>query len=371
MMGSITEIEESNVETDNKPQSADDKVPEPPTEKVFSVSYDRLFPSWHNQKKCTILVTSYQSNFVYSLGIEETAPDTIKIFPLPVMRPMGIHGDNKTIWVTQTGNIFRYENVGEQETSGHKHQTYIPQQVFLSADVDIHDLVSCGDEVWYCSTKFSAVCKPSATKTFEVYWTPPWVTRCDVPEDRCHLNGLCLRDGRPRYVSAAGKTDFRDSWRENRGEGLIYDIVEDKEVCVNMWMPHSPRWYQNKLWALEAGTGYFGYVDFDTKKFVQKVFIPGFLRGLSFVDNYALIGSSLNRGDATFHGMPLTDKLTELKIRPRCGVTVINLTTFGAEHWLEFSDAVTELYDVHIIPNQSMTRLMHVTEPILNTSYYF
>ena len=37
-------------------------------------------------------------------------------------------------------------------------------------------------------------------------WRPPFVSAL-APEDRCHLNGLGLVDGRPKYVTALGETD--------------------------------------------------------------------------------------------------------------------------------------------------------------------
>ena len=35
-----------------------------------------------------------------------------------------------------------------------------------------------------------------------------------APEDRCHLNGLAVRDGQPRYVTAVSQSDVVDAWRE-------------------------------------------------------------------------------------------------------------------------------------------------------------
>jgi hypothetical protein len=38
-------------------------------------------------------------------------------------------------------------------------------------------------------------------------------------EDRCHLNGLCVIDDEPRYVTALGETDAPGGWRENKASG--------------------------------------------------------------------------------------------------------------------------------------------------------
>ena len=50
------------------------------------------------------------------------------------------------------------------------------------------------------NTLFSCLAAASPTHTFRPLWRPPFVSRL-APEDRCHLNGLALRDGEPRYVT--------------------------------------------------------------------------------------------------------------------------------------------------------------------------
>jgi formylglycine-generating enzyme required for sulfatase activity len=40
-------------------------------------------------------------------------------------------------------------------------------------------------------------------------------------EDRCHLNGLALANGRPRFVTAVSMSDVVDGWRDRRREGGI------------------------------------------------------------------------------------------------------------------------------------------------------
>ncbi len=72
--------------------------------------------------------------------------------------------------------------------------------------------------------------------------------------------------------------------RRNDG-GVIIDVETDEIVCDGLSMPHSPRWHNGKLWVLNAGTGYLGWVDFETKKFVPFTFCPGFLRGLAINGN--------------------------------------------------------------------------------------
>ena len=50
-------------------------------------------------------------------------------------------------------------------------------------------------------------------------------------------------------------------------------------------MPHSLRWYGDRLWLLNSGTGELGYLDAATGAFEPVVFCPGYLRGFALVDN--------------------------------------------------------------------------------------
>src|SRR5690606_16872841 len=112
---------------------------------------------------------------------------------------------------------------------------------------------------------------------------------------------------------------------------------------------------------LEAGTGYFGYVDFETKKFVQKVFIPGYLRGLAFIDDrYALVGSSEDRHEQCFQGLPLGDRLKEEGISAKCGMFVIDLKTYDKPHHLIFYSLINKLYDICVLPGCNRPKIADV-----------
>ena len=127
-------------------------------------------------------------------------------------------------------------------------------------------------------------------------WKPPWISKL-VPEDRCHLNGVALRDGWPRYVTAVSRSDVTDGWRDKRrGSGVVADIDSNEVVCEGLSMPHSPRWYRESLWLIDSGSDFFGRVDFEKRTFERLAFCPGFARGLASIGYWALIGLSPQRG---------------------------------------------------------------------------
>ena len=48
-------------------------------------------------------------------------------------------------------------------------------------------------------------------------------SRALAAEDRCHLNGLAMVDGQPRYVTALGETDTPGGWRANKAQRRLPD----------------------------------------------------------------------------------------------------------------------------------------------------
>jgi Domain of unknown function (DUF4915) len=54
---------------------------------------------------------------------------------------------------------------------------------------------------WVVNAGFSCLCTLDRSASFAPPWRPPFVTALE-PTDRCHLNGLAMEGGRPRYVTA-------------------------------------------------------------------------------------------------------------------------------------------------------------------------
>ena len=57
-------------------------------------------------------------------------------------------------------------------------------------------------------------------------WKPKFVTDL-VPEDRCHLNGLAVRDGKAKYVTALGVTDTAGGWRDAKATGGVLIVNQE------------------------------------------------------------------------------------------------------------------------------------------------
>ncbi len=126
--------------------------------------------------------------------------------------------------------------------------------------------------------------------SFVPRWRPPFVTAL-AAEDRCHLNGLALVEGRPQYATALGTTDVRDGWRADKTHGgCIIEVASGEFVTRGLLMHHSPRWHDGALWVLESGTGSFVVVDRATGQRETVARLPGFARGLAIAGPYAFVG---------------------------------------------------------------------------------
>ena len=138
----------------------------------------------------------------------------------------------------------------------------MPRRLHVTGDIDIHELAyDQHHELWVVNTRFCCLCTLDADHSFAPRWRPPFVSAL-APEDRCHLNGLGMVDGRPKYVTALGTTDTPGGWRANKASGgILMDLDTNEIVLRGLSMPHSPRWYQGQLWFLESGQGSLARAD--------------------------------------------------------------------------------------------------------------
>jgi len=168
-----------------------------------------------------------------------------------------------------------------------------------------------------------------------------------------------MRNGKPKYVTSVSTADVNNGWRDRRWEGgVVMDIEKDEIIAEGLSMPHSPRWYKNKLWVLNSGTGEFGYTNIKKGEFNAVAFCPGYLRGMTFINDYAIVGMSQPRDNKTFSDLPLQKNLKKKNAEARCGLQVIDLNSGDVVHSVRIEGIVAELYDVVALPN--VTRPMTV-----------
>jgi uncharacterized protein (TIGR03032 family) len=316
----------------------------------LAITSSRHFTAWLADRKASLAFTTYQAGKLFLIGLKPEGG--LSIFERSFERCMGLAATPQTLWMSSLYQLWRFENVlgAGQAHEGHD-RLYVPQLSYVTGDVDIHDIALDGaGQPVFVNTLFSCLARPSPTHSFVPVWQPPFISRL-APEDRCHLNGLTMRDGEPAFVTAVSRSDAADGWRDRRRDGgIVMDVRTNEVVLSGLSMPHSPRWHEGRLWLFNSGTGEFGHVDFGAGKFVPVAFCPGYARGLAFLDRYAVIGLSGPRQNRTFQGLALDERLAEKDVAPRCGLLVVDLVSGDAPHWLRIEGVVEELYDVVALP---------------------
>lgn len=304
---------------------------------------------WMLRHSVSLAFTSYQSGRLYLAGVD--AQGAISFQERFLARAMGLWSDGQRLLVSTLFQIWRFENIlapGETLEGADRH--FVPRVAHTTGDIDVHEIgVMADGRIVFVNTAYSCLALLSQSHSFKPYWTPPFITKL-ANEDRCHLNGLAMRDGAPAYVTSASRSDVVNGWRERRAEGgTVIDIRTGTVLTGNLSMPHSPRWDGQRLWVLNSGSGHLGTLDSATGAFEPHSFCPGFLRGLAFHNGHAVVGLSLPRG-GSFAGLALESELKKRDAEPWCGIQIVEMRTGDIVQWIRLEGAVTELFDVCVLP---------------------
>jgi uncharacterized protein (TIGR03032 family) len=315
----------------------------------FKVVSSRQFTAWLRERTVSIAFTTYHANRLFLAG---RMPDgRASVFDRVFPRAMGLHATSERLWMSSLYQLWRLDNILQpgQVQDGYD-RIFIPSIAYTTGDLDIHDIAMDRDgKLVFVNTMFSCLATIADGYSFEPLWKPPFVSKL-AAEDRCHLNGLAMRDGEAAFVTAISRSDITDGWRSRRRDGgILIDVASGEIVVQGLSMPHSPRWHNDRLWMCESGTGHFGSIDLAQGRFEPLTFCPGYLRGLAFVNNFAVVGLSKPR-DQAFQGLPLDENLSSCDAEACCGVMVINLESGDIVHWLKLEGDVVEIYDVGILP---------------------
>lgn len=316
----------------------------------FSVTPSRQFGAWLKEQNASLAFTTYQAGKLFFIGTREG--EKLTFFERSFPRAMGLHADADSVWISTLFQVWRMHNTlaPGRDYKGCD-RLYVPQVGYTTGDIDIHDLaLDKNGRPVFVNTLYGCLATVSDTHSFRPLWKPPWISRL-AAEDRCHLNGLAVENGEAAYVTAASTADVVDAWRDYRKDGgVVCDVRTNEIVARGLSMPHSPRVHRGELWLLEAGSGYLGKVDRKTGAFERVSFCAGFARGLAFINDYAVVGTSGMREDRTFHGLELDANLKRHGIDARCALLVVDTRTGDQVHWMRFEGAVKELFDVAVIP---------------------
>ncbi len=326
----------------------------PPTEAPppLSLSSSRTLPAWMQQNNVSLLFTTYQVGKVFAIGVNSDGKLSVVERTFPRCMGLTVANDGQTLWLSSLYQIWRLDNFLSPNVSYQGYdRVYVPQFSSVTGDLDVHDIGQRSDgSIIFVNSRFSCLSGLSRNHSFSALWKPPFISKI-AGEDRCHLNGLAMENGEPRYVTAVSRSDVTDGWRDRRTDGgVVIDVASNEVVCSGLSMPHSPRLYRGQLYLHNSGTGEFGTVDLAEGRFQPLAFCPGYLRGLAFVGDFAVVGLSRPRHEGRFSGLQLDQTLAARDAEPRCGLMVIDLRSGDSVEWLSIDGIVSELYDVAVLP---------------------
>ncbi len=324
-------------------------------------------PALFTQLGISLVVSTYQAGKVILVRADSGVLNThFRTFA----KPMGIAANQHRLTVGGSNTVWDYWNMPavaqKLEPVGKHDACYLPRRIHVTGDIDIHELAyDRQHELWLVNTRFCCLCTLDAEHSFAPRWRPPFISAL-APEDRCHLNGLCMVDGRPKYVTALAETDTAGAWRAHKARGgLLLDVETNEILLRGLSMPHSPRWHQNQLWVLESGEGSLAKVDLRRGAWQTIAQVPGFTRGIDFYGPLAFIGLSQVRESATFSGIPLVQRLKE-RI---CGVWVVHIETGQIVGFLRFEAGVQEIFAVQVLQGARFPEMLEWNDERLAQSY--
>ncbi len=269
------------------------------------------FPQLLAHLQSSLAVSTYQAGKLMLLRSDQGLLNThFKMLP----KPMGLCSDGQRLAIGTTMAVEEYYDMPQvaAKLPDKKHDhCYLPRSVHVTGNIDIHEMSWGTDELWVVNTRFSCLCTLDSSSSFVPRWRPHFISAL-AAEDRCHLNGLEMRNGKPKWVTALGESDEAGGWRKNKASGgLLIDVDSNEIISRGLSMPHSPRYYNGKLWLLESGNGSLATVNLKTGELETVCLLPGFTRGLSFYQQWAFIGLSQVRESAVFSGLAITERVSE------------------------------------------------------------
>lgn len=321
----------------------------------FRLTMSSGFEAWLDDNDTSLAFALPPSKLVF---VGRDLDGRIAVYERSFDKTMGLTADGThRIYMGGRYQIWRFDDVpltAEALANGFD-RCYAPRQVWVTGNINVHDVAvdprgGPAGGVTLAATRFSCLARPSDNYAFEPVWQPPFI-KTFRPGDRCHLNGLAMGPDGPAYVTAVGTTDELERWRtERRGGGVVIDVATGATVASGLSMPHSPRLHNGELYLTHSGDGSLVHVDPQAGTWTEVGWAPGFLRGLAFVGNYAIAGSSKPREGDIYSGLPLDDRLADANQRPRLGLFIFDLRTGAVAEWLFVEGASREIFDVIALP---------------------
>lgn len=318
------------------------------------------FVQWLAASGGSIAVSTYQAGKLLLIGWDGRQ---LTLLMRNYDKPMGIDVADSRLVIATRNNVTVHANdpllAHDYLEPGRYDALYLPRVTWHTADLNIHDIAFGNGGLWFANTRFSCLAQLSDSHSFIPKWKPPFVSEV-APEDRCHLNGLAMENGEPRYVTCLGESDTPGGWRENKASGgMVMDVRNNEVLLRGLCMPHSPRLYREQLWVLNSGEGKLLRVDRRSGEAQTVCELPAYLRGLTFVGDFALVGLCKIRESNIFGGMPVKERHDRLL----CGVAVVNIVSGERVGVFEFTSGCEEIFDIRFLDGIHKPSILNTERP--------
>src|SRR5688572_20931255 len=212
------------------------RTQQPPTypDREIKYEYSRELPVVLTQLKASLLVTTYQAGKLAVVGVDQDGKPALSFDNFE--RAMGVAVGPDRLAVGTLAQVWYLRSAPaiapRLSPPGRHDACFLARSSHMTGDIHIHDMAWAGEELWVVNTLFSCLCTLDHSHSFVPRWRPPFISAL-AAEDRCHLNGLALVDGRPRYATALAETDLAQGWRPNKAISRSEERRVGKECgCV-------------------------------------------------------------------------------------------------------------------------------------------
>ncbi|MEJ2043082.1 MAG: TIGR03032 family protein [Reinekea sp.] len=366
----MTTVGEIRDKTDIK-MDHERELPFDPDNFDFSSSSTESFLSFLQSQKVSLAVTSYDCQRLIIFREKNNQLDTHLV---PVARPRGVAVTAGRLTVaayTEIINYARHDNLLERLKPEDKDQAdslFLPLNKHITGEINVHDIAWGTEGLWLVNSRFSCLCTLQPDLSFKPRWFPPFI---DGPtgDGAGHLNGMAMDNGKPAYVTCFGAFFGGQDWKNlaSLETGLLIDVQRDEIVLDGMWMPHSPRVYQGKVYLCNSGYGEVICYDPVTKKSKVILTLPGFTRAITFWGGYMLVCCSKIRQSDAKAKMPVADRVNE----NYAGVYIVNLTDYSIVAYNRFDGDVSQLYDIAIIPDSQHPMVPSMNDQLLKDLFVY
>jgi len=330
----------------------------------FACQYTPQVPELLSRLGCTLAITTYQAGKLVFISAKDE--NTIIQLPRTFNKPMGIAEDREkdklALACRDTVQVFTNSRdlASFYPPSPQKYDAlYMPRLTYHTGQIDIHDLnFGKNGKLYAINTLFSCIISLDDDYNFTPYWKP-WFVDQIVSEDRCHLNGMAMQDGLPKYATAFNRGNTAQSWRDNITQtGVILDVTTNEVIVEGLAMPHSPRIYNGELYCLLSATGELIKVDPLNGTYETVIQLSGFVRGMDLYKDYLFVGlSKLRKNSSTFAKLDFAEEAND------AGIVIIHLPTASLAGKITYQTSLDEIYDVHVLADKLRPNILNTSKP--------